>query len=142
MFINKQINQTPTHGVVGDCGSVNGKNPGIFEFRLVDIATKKIIFNHVLDGIVSNNVAEWLALVEGLKLTYDDCNTKVYSDSLTAIAWVKHKKIKTMLTSFHPTTNKMIIDAITFLKTQNYNPPHFWDHAAGFPENYADYGSK
>ena len=131
----------PTKGIVGDCGSVNGKNPGIFEYRLVDIATKRGILNYTIPGVSSNNIAEFLALVEGLKMTYDDPETKVYTDSLTALAWVRNRKMKTMITSFHPETMNRITDAILFLKTQNYHPPHFWDHSI-WPENYADYNRK
>jgi len=52
-----EIPSQPTVGVAVDCGSVNGKNPGLFEYRLVDIATKKIIKNVVISGDSTNNIS-------------------------------------------------------------------------------------
>jgi len=132
----------PSGGIAVDCGSVNGKNPGLFEYRLVDIQTRRVILNYKIQGTTTNNIAEFLALVEALKLTYDDPTTLVYSDSLTALAWVKTRNIKTTITVTNPIQILHLQRALIFLRTQTFNTPLFWNNKAFNEENPADYGNK
>lgn len=73
-------------------------NPGDLEFRAVYTKTKKILFQR---GVYPNgtvNIGEFLALVLGLiYLKKHGLDYPVYSDSKTAIAWVKKKKANTKL---------------------------------------------
>ncbi len=131
----------PKKGIVVDCGSVNGKNPGTFEYRLVDIETRKVIYNKIIPGTSSNNIAEWLALVDGIKFVYDDPSVVVYSDSMTALAWVRNKSIKTTVVLEDMEQIAMIESAIKFLKEQRYRQPEFWSNKL-FGENFADYNRK
>ena len=131
----------PKKGLAVDCGSLSGKNPGIFEYCIVDIETNKKILNHTIQGNTTNNIAEFLALVEALKLTYDNPNVITYSDSLTALAWVRNKAIKTTFTITNTNQLQQIYNAIIFLKTQTYTPPLFWNNSL-FGETPADYGNK
>jgi ribonuclease HI len=140
-LVNEDKRVIPTVGIAVDCGSVNGKNPGIFEYRLVDIATKRIILNRTIAGITTNNIAEFIALSEGLKLTYDNPSMPVYSDSLTAISWVNKLKIKTTFTIDNQEQRQQIINSLIFLRNNPHNKPQFWNHKI-FPNNPADYNRK
>lgn len=113
-----EIPKRPVVGIAVDCGSVNGKNPGIFEYRLVDIETKKVIINVVIPGDTTNNLAEFLAAVHGIGHNKaNNLNLPVYTDSQTALSWVRKKTIKTK----HVVTNseqiKMLDDAMKYVRT-------------------------
>lgn len=73
-------------------------NPGILEYRGVHTSTGREIFKKgpFPEGTV--NLGEFLALVHGIALLKQKGSNKpVYSDSRTAISWVKKKKINTKL---------------------------------------------
>lgn len=74
-------------------------NPGPVEYQCVDINTGARIF-HVgpLEG-GTNNIGEFLALVHALALLEKQGrpNVTIYSDSRTAIAWVRNRKAKTAI---------------------------------------------
>ena len=73
-------------------------NPGLMEYRGVYSKTGEEIFRQgpFKDG--TNNIGEFLALVHGLALLKQkNSNLPVYTDSKTALAWVKAKKTKTLL---------------------------------------------
>lgn len=84
----------PTSGIVVD-GSSRG-NPGDAGYQAVDIATGKVLFN-VKIGNSTNNIAEFIGLVHALDYAIKNGYTEVYSDSQTAIAWVRNKKAKSTL---------------------------------------------
>lgn len=75
------------------------RNPGPVEYQGVDIATGARLF-HVgpLEG-GSNNMGEFLAIVHALawldKIGRPDIT--IYSDSRTAMAWVRNRKAKTTI---------------------------------------------
>jgi ribonuclease HI len=74
-------------------------NPGILEYRGVETATGKEIFRQGPFPEGTNNIGEFLALVHGLALLKkNNSDLPIYSDSATAISWVKSKKAKTKLT--------------------------------------------
>ena len=73
-------------------------NPGVMEYQGVDTATKQRIFHQGPFPLGTNNIGEFLALVHALAL----CKQKgwkypIYTDSKTAMAWLKNKKAKTKL---------------------------------------------
>jgi ribonuclease HI len=73
-------------------------NPGWMEYRGVYNKTGKEIFHQgpFKDG--TNNTGEFLALVHGLALLKQkNSSLPIYTDSKTALAWVKAKKAKTKL---------------------------------------------
>ena len=73
-------------------------NPGLMEYRGVYTKTGEEIFRQgpFKDG--TNNVGEFLALVHGLAfLKQKNSNLPLYTDSKTALAWVKARKTKTLL---------------------------------------------
>ncbi len=73
-------------------------NPGMMEFRGVIADTGTQVFHRgpYVDG--TNNIGEFLALVLGLAyLKREKLNWALYSDSKTAISWVRQKQCKTKL---------------------------------------------
>jgi ribonuclease HI len=73
-------------------------NPGILEYRAVDTETREEIFRRGPFPEGTNNLGEFLALVHGIAyLQRNNLKKSIYSDSATAIAWFKNKKVKTKL---------------------------------------------
>ena len=73
-------------------------NPGLMEFRGVIADTGSQVFHRgpYVDG--TNNIGEFLAIVLGLAyLKKEKLDWALYSDSKTAISWVKQKQCKTKL---------------------------------------------
>lgn len=73
-------------------------NPGLMEFRGVIADTGTQIFHRgpYVDG--TNNIGEFLAIVLGLAyLKINNLPWALYSDSKTAISWVRQKQCKTKL---------------------------------------------
>lgn len=73
-------------------------NPGIMEYRGVDLKTGKEIFRVGPFSDATNNVGEYLALVHAMALMFKKGEFhNIYSDSVTALSWYRNKKIKTKL---------------------------------------------
>jgi len=73
-------------------------NPGVMEYRGVYTNTGEEIFRQGPFKEGTNNVGEFLALVHGLALLKQKNSAlPIYTDSKTAMAWVKAKKAKTLL---------------------------------------------
>ena len=73
-------------------------SPGPLEYRGVDLRTGKEIFRQGPYENGTNNVGEFLAIVHALRLLERKrSNLPVYSDSATAIVWVKKKLCNTEL---------------------------------------------
>ncbi len=73
-------------------------NPGVMEYRGVDLATGKQLFKvgPFQDG--TNNIGEFLAIVHALAEMYRRNEWhNIYSDSKTALAWVRNRQVKTQL---------------------------------------------
>lgn len=137
------IPSKPTKGIAVDCGSVSGKNPGIFEYRLVDIETKTVIINVVIDGETTNNIAEFLAAVHGVgHCKANQIDLPVYSDSLTARSWIRKKAMKTTFNVTDEFQKAQIEEALKYIKTlTKAEQPQVWDTVA-WGEIPADYGNK
>jgi len=73
-------------------------NPGLMEYQGVYTKTGEVIFHQgpFKDG--TNNIGEFLALVHGLAfLKQKNSPIPIYTDSKTAMAWVRTKKTKSLL---------------------------------------------
>ncbi|MGI6718006.1 MAG: viroplasmin family protein [Bacteroidales bacterium] len=91
---NKPIN--PSISVDAACSG----NPGKVEFRGVETYSKAEVFNHGPYDEGTVNIGEFLAIVSALAYLNkgpEPCDWPIYSDSKTAIAWVKNKKANTKL---------------------------------------------
>ena len=74
-------------------------NPGILEFRGVVADTGTEVFKRGPFTQGTNNIGEFLALVLGLAyLKKYNLPWILYTDSVTALAWVRQKKCKSKLT--------------------------------------------
>lgn len=72
-------------------------NPGYLEYQAVETRTRKILFKESFE-MGTNNVGEFLAIVHALVYAHKKgLNMPIYSDSTTAITWVKKKICKTSL---------------------------------------------
>lgn len=120
-------------------------NPGVMEYRGVSLWDNKEVFRHRHE-LGTNNIGEFLAIVEGLarlKAAGADGIT-VYSDSMTAIAWVRHKKCRTKL-RMNPQTAALldiVARAEKWLETNSFaNPIVKWP-TEEWGEIPADFGRK
>ena len=120
-------------------------NPGIMEYRGVHTISREEIFRQGPHQDGTNNVGEFLALVHALALLKKKgYSTPIYTDSKTAMAWVRNKKVKTTLKKNTKNANlfDMMDRAISWLKTNTYtNPIIKWD-TKNWGEIPADFGRK
>ena len=99
------------------------KNPGPVEYRGVDTKTGITLFKvgPLADG--TNNIGEFLAIVHALAMTAQQgVATPIYSDSRTALAWVRDRKCKTTLqrTPNNARIFELMQRAETWLQTHTY----------------------
>lgn len=120
-------------------------NPGDMEYRGVYVATRQEIFRIGPYKQGTNNIGEFLALVHGLALLKkQDSKLPIYSDSVTAMKWVKQKKAKTLLekTSKNEAIFDLIARAEKWLNENTYTTQIIkWD-TANWGEIPADFGRK
>lgn len=81
--------------VDGACSGV----PGPMEYRCVEVATGREIFRVGPIAGGTNNIAEYLALVHAMALLdrQGDHSRPIYSDSRTALSWLRNRHSKTTL---------------------------------------------
>jgi ribonuclease HI len=120
-------------------------NPGNVEYRGVYTATHKVIFHKSSMANGTNNLGEFLAIVHGLAyLKKEDSNIPIYSDSQTAILWVKNKKVRTKLNRNMENEElfNLVDRALKWLENNEYTNPVFkWD-TVNWGEIPADFGRK
>lgn len=119
--------------------------PGPVEYRGLETATGKEIFHEGPFAQGTNNVGEFLAIVHMLKwLQRQKLSAPVYSDSETAIKWVRRKVCNTTLARDEKNARlfQRIAQAEAWLrKHETVNPILKWDtHAWG--EIPADFNRK
>jgi ribonuclease HI len=119
--------------------------PGPMEYKCVHTTTQQEKFHQGPFENGSNNIGEFLAIVHALALFKKrDISLPIYTDSETALTWVKNKKCKTKLPQ--DDKNAQIFDLITraedWLNNNEYtNKLLKWDTNA-WGEIPADYGRK
>jgi len=117
----------------------------VMEYRGVHTGTHEVWFHQGPFPGASNNIGEFLALVHGLALLKQrNLQIPIYTDSVTAMAWVRAKKHKSIIL---PTEeNAAIFDLLNraeyWLRTNTYSTPIYkWDTPA-WGEIPADFGRK
>lgn len=106
---NTQINPPIAEALSVDAACSG--NPGLMEYRGVYVKTGQEIFKQGPFKNGTNNIGEFLALVHGLALLKQQNNAMpLYTDSVTAMSWIKAKKCKTKLEQDE--TNKPIFELI------------------------------
>ena len=121
-------------------------NPGIMEYQGVDTKTGLQFFHQGPFNGGTNNVGEFLALVHALAYLQKKGNdsTPIYSDSRTAMAWVRKRKANTKLAKT-PTTKilwDLIARAEKWLRENHYQNEIIKWKTEEWGEIPADFGRK
>ena len=120
-------------------------NPGLMEYQGVDTNTKEILFKMGPFNNATNNIGEFLALVHGIAILEKKSEKKIiYSDSITAMSWVRKKHCQTKLKRNEENEEVFVLveRAITWLKENNYSIIiKKWD-TKNWGEIPADFGRK
>ena len=120
-------------------------NPGNVEYRGVELATGRQLFHvgPIPEG--TNNLGEFLAIVHALALMEKSGDWHpIYSDSVSGMAWVRNRIIKTTLpeTPANARLFDMLRRAIAWLNTHTYPVAVMkWD-TPRWGEIPADFGRK
>ena len=99
-------------------------NPGLMEYQGVDTNTKEILFKMGPFNNATNNIGEFLALVHGIAILEKKSDKKIiYSDSITAMSWVRKKHCQSKLKRNEENEEVFVLveRAITWLKENNYS---------------------
>ena len=120
-------------------------NPGIMEYQGVDTNTKEVLFKMGPFNNATNNIGEFLALVHGIAILEKDLKKRIiYSDSVTAMSWVRKKRCQTKLKRNDENDEVFIlIDRATkWLKENNYSATIKKWETKKWGEIPADFGRK
>ena len=139
----KKIGQPNYNSISVDAASSG--NPGKMEYRGVDTKTKKQLFIQGPFEEGTNNIGEFLAIVHGLAfLKQHNSNRIIYTDSKTAISWVKKKNCNSKLK--RNDKNKPVFDlvdrAIKWLNENTYTTTILKWETKAWGEIPADFGRK
>ena len=119
-------------------------NPGVMEYRGVDIKTGQQLF-HFKATLGTNNIGEFLAIVHGLAMCKQkEWDMPIYSDSRNAILWVAKKQCKTRLART-PKTEELftvIKRAEDWLQQHSYSNAILKWNTREWGEIPADFGRK
>ncbi|MFZ5855925.1 MAG: viroplasmin family protein [Chloroflexota bacterium] len=119
-------------------------SPGPLEYRGVNTETGEQVFRAGPFPGGTNNVGEFLAIVRGMEwLARNKLDWVIYSDSDTAVAWIRARKCNTKLA--RTASNAMLFQLIARAEESLKNFRSFrimkWDTKA-WGENPADFGRK
>lgn len=139
----KKIGQPNYNSISVDAASSG--NPGVMEYRGVDTKTKKQIFIQGPFQEGTNNIGEFLALVHGLAILKKNNSDRIlYTDSRTAMSWVRKKNCNTKLE--RNKKNQPVFDlvdrAVDWLKNNTYNTVIVKWETKAWGEIPADFGRK
>ena len=139
----RKIGQPNYNSISVDAASSG--NPGIMEYRGVDTKTKRQLFIQGPFPEGTNNLGEFLALVHGLAiLKKNNSDLILYTDSRTAMSWVRKKICNTKLE--RNAKNKPVFDladrAVDWLKNNSYKTVIVKWETKAWGEIPADFGRK
>ena len=120
-------------------------NPGKMEYRCVDLYTGKIVFQMGPFEDATNNIGEYLGLVHAMALMAKKGEYhNIYSDSITAMSWVRNRKIKTLLksTSRNQKVFELLARASVWVNTHTFPAKIMKWQTERWGEIPADYGRK
>jgi ribonuclease HI len=120
-------------------------NPGPIEYRGVDTQTGEVVFAKGPISKGTNNLGEFLAIVHSLAYLKKAGSKKtVYSDSRTALKWVRDKRVATTLERDASTKEvwDLVDRAIQWLQTNEYDNKVLKWQTQEWGEIKADYGRK
>lgn len=120
-------------------------NPGPMEYQGVYTETGQVLF-HYGPIMGTNNIGEFLAIVHGLAYLKEKGlhSMPIYSDSQTAIKWVRMKKANTTLAVNSKTEQvwELIHRAEQWLNSNSYSNPIIKWETEIWGESKADFGRK
>jgi ribonuclease HI len=137
------IGEPNYHSIAVDAAS--GGNPGRMEYRGVDTRTRKLLFRQGPFKNGTNNIGEFLAIVHGLAfLKKRNSDRVLYTDSRTALSWVRKKKCNTQLRE--TPDNRKLFDLIRraedWLALNTWSTPIVKWETRAWGEIPADFGRK
>ncbi|MFX0556203.1 viroplasmin family protein [Maribacter sp. CXY002] len=138
-----KIGQPNYHSIAVDAASSG--NPGIMEYQGVDTKTGKILFKQGPFQQGTNNIGEFLAIVHGLAfLKKRNSDRIIYTDSRTAMSWVRKKTCNTKLpeTPQNRALFSLIKRAVDWLNKNQYQTPIVKWETKAWGEIPADFGRK
>ena len=115
------------------------------EYQGVVTETKEVLFKMGPFNNATNNIGEFLALVHGIAILEKDLKKKIiYSDSITAISWVRKKRCQTKLVRSKENEEvfSLIDRAILWLKENKYSAIIKKWETKNWGEIPADFGRK
>ena len=144
-FVNYDAIPEIVHDSIAVDGACSG-NPGIMEYRGVDVPTGVELFRQGPFPDATNNIGEFLAIEHALALFTNQGNdhTAIYSDSKTAMSWIRAKQCRTKLA--RTDANARLFDIIA--RAERWLATHTWRNAilkwntAEWGEIPADFGRK
>ncbi len=120
-------------------------NPGIMEYQCIDLATGRRAFHYgPIDG-ATNNIGEFLAIVHAISLMKRNGEYhRIYSDSRTAMSWVRKKMANTKLTppKGNPYALELVRRAELWLRNNSHDIPIMKWQTEIWGEIPADFGRK
>ena len=143
------INYDAIPDIIHDSIAVDGAcsgNPGVMEYRGVDVPTGAELFRQGPFPDATNNIGEFLAIVHALALFHQQGNdhTAIYSDSKIALGWVRAGQCRTKLE--HTPANERLFAIIA--RAEHWLATHTWPNAllkwntGEWGEIPADFGRK
>jgi ribonuclease HI len=119
--------------------------PGPLEYKCVHTTTRKLIFQQGPFEKGSNNIGEFLAIVHALALFKKrNISAPIYTDSETALLWIKNKKCNTKLAQGEKNAPifALIARAENWLDNNDYSNDVLKWNTNAWGEIPADYGRK
>ncbi len=141
-------NDISTDAIIMDSVCVDASclgNPGTVEYKGVHTTTREVIFHKKPIPNGTNNIGEFLAIVHALAhLKNEGKYLPIYSDSETAILWVRNKKVRTKLQRNESSEEifNLVERALTWLESNDYANPILKWNTGSWGEIPADFGRK
>ncbi|MDE6218020.1 MAG: ribonuclease H family protein [Muribaculaceae bacterium] len=120
-------------------------NPGVMEYRGVELMSGKEIFRVGPFQDATNNIGEFLAIVHALALMAQKGETHtIYSDSLSGMSWVRKRVVKTTLerTPRNAKVFELLARGIAWLNTHQFRAKILKWQTELWGEIPADFGRK
>ncbi|WP_298893823.1 ribonuclease H family protein [uncultured Psychroserpens sp.] len=139
----KKIGQPNYKSISVDAASSG--NPGKMEYRGVDTKSKKQLFIQGPFEEGTNNIGEFLAIVHGLALLKKkNSDLIIYTDSKTAMSWVRKKTCNTKLkrNKKNEALFELVDRAVNWLKNNTYTTTIVKWETKAWGEIPADFGRK
>lgn len=120
-------------------------NPGIMEYQGVELMTGRTLFRVGPFQDATNNIGEFLAIVHAMALMdRQGVVHNIYSDSVSGMAWVRNRKVKTQLkpTDRNRQVFELMARAVVWLNTHQYTGRIMKWQTELWGEIPADFGRK